>query len=368
MPSSALNCNFERKNLYMRFYLLAVILCGGLLISSAQNDAPNIILMIGDGTGLTQITAGMYANGNKTNLESFSTIGLAKTHASNSLVTDSAASGTAMASGVKTVNGAIGISSKNVKSKSILEYSIDKDYNTGLIATSSIVHATPASFYAKVTSRKKYQDIALQLSQSEVDYFIGGGKKHFNKRNDKRNLLDEMQSWSFVKTLRAFDEATDEHIGYFTNNDEPQPILDGRSTSLDDATKSMLTKLITKDENPFFLMIEGSQIDWGGHANELDYVISEFLDFDKAIGVAVAFVKENPNTLLVVTADHETGGLGITSGNIKTFQPNGAFVTIGHTASMVPVFAMGIGAEKFSGIYENTAIFDKMLEVLNNKP
>ncbi len=368
MSCSTLNCKFERKNILMRFYLLAVIFSGGLFVSSAQNDAPNIILMIGDGTGLTQITAGMYANGNKTNLESFSTIGLAKTHSSNSLVTDSAASGTAMASGVKTVNGAIGISYKNVQSKSILEYSKEKAYTTGLIATSSIVHATPASFYAKVTSRKKYQDIALQLSQSEVDYFIGGGKKHFNKRNDKRNLLEEMQSWSFVKNLQAFDEATDQHIGYFTNNDEPQPILDGRSPSLDEATKSMLNKLSAKDKNAFFLMIEGSQIDWGGHANELDYVISEFLDFDKAIGVAVAFVKENPNTLLVVTADHETGGLGITSGNIKTFQPNGAFVTIGHTASMVPVFAMGIGAEKFSGIYENTAIFDKMLEVLNNKP
>lgn len=352
----------------MRFYLLTVIVFGALFFGTAQDNSPNIILMIGDGTGLTQITAGMYANGNKTNLESFPTIGLAKTHSSNSLVTDSAASGTAMASGVKTINGAIGISTGNIKSKSILEYSKEQAYTTGLIATSSIVHATPASFYAKVVSRKKYQDIALQLSQSEVDYFIGGGKKHFTKRDDKRDLLEEMQNWSFAKNLKAFDEATDEHVGYFTNNDEPERILDGRKPALDQATKSMLNKLSQKDENPFFLMVEGSQIDWGGHANELDYVVSEFLDFDKAIGVAVAFVKENPNTLLIVTADHETGGLGITSGDIKTFKPKGGFVTLGHTASMVPVFAMGVGADQFSGIYDNTAIFDKMLKVLNKAP
>ena len=369
MPCYALNRKFEVKLFFMRLPLLSVILFGGLFFSKAQEVLPtNIILIIGDGTGLTQITAGMYANGNKTNLEAFSTIGLAKTHSSNALVTDSAASGTAMASGVKTLNGVIGISMQNKKSTSILEYCKEQKYLAGLIATSSIVHATPASFYAKVNSRRKYQDIALQLSESKVDYFIGGGKKHFIKRDDKRDLLNEMQDWSFPKNLTSFDEATAERIGYFTSNDEPERILDGRRPALDEAVKSMLKKLTAKKNTPFFMMIEGSQIDWGGHANELDYVVSEFLDFDKAIGVAVKFVKENPNTLLIVTADHETGGLGITSGDIKTFKPEGGFVTLGHTAAMVPVFAMGVGANQFSGIYENTAIFDKMLKVLNKTP
>ena len=133
--------------------------------------------MIGDGMGLSQITAGMYSNGNKTALEEFTFIGLSKTHSHNSLVTDSAASGTAMASGVKTLNGVIGINIKNQKVKSILEISKERGYQTGLIATSSIVHATPASFYAKVLSRKEYQKIALQMSESVVDYFIGGGAK-----------------------------------------------------------------------------------------------------------------------------------------------------------------------------------------------
>jgi len=348
----------------MKYSLISLVffLFSGLI--NAQDEPTNIILMIGDGTGLAQITAGMYANGNKTNLESFKVIGLAKTHSSNSLVTDSAASGTAMACGIKTMNGVVGIGMDNANQESILKLSKKKGYGTGLIATSSIVHATPASFYANVVSRKQYEDIAFQMSISEVDFFIGGGKKHFVRRNDGRNLLDEMKGWQFTTSLKAFDESTKARVGYFTNDDEPVRIVEGRKPELKNGINSMFKKLSAK-KNPFFLMVEGSQIDWGGHANDLRYITTEFKDFDEAIGQAVAFVKENPNTLLIVTADHETGGLGISSGNIKNFKPKGGFVTGGHTASMVPVFAMGVGAETFGGIYENTAIFDKMLAVLS---
>ena len=357
-------CNFIRINNLMKysFISLAFSLFSGLI--SAQEEPTNIILMIGDGTGLSQITAGMYANGNKTNLESFEVIGLAKTHSSNALVTDSAASGTSMASGVKTMNGVIGIGADNVHQESILELSKKKGYGTGLIATSSIVHATPASFYANVVSRRQYEDIAFQMSVSDVDFFIGGGKKHFVRRKDDRNLLDEMKGWQFTTSLKAFNESNKARVGYFTNDEEPVRIVEGRKPDLKDGVNSMFGKLTAK-KSPFFLMVEASQIDWGGHANDLRYIITEFKDFDDAIGQAVTFVKENPNTLLIVTADHETGGLGISSGNIKNFRPKGGFVTGGHTATMVPVFAMGVGAETFGGIYENTAIFDKMLAVLS---
>lgn len=351
----------------MRFYLLSAYLLFQFNILVGQDAPTNIILVIGDGTGLSQITAGMYANGNKTHLEAFPIVGLAKTHSLNALVTDSAASGTAMACGIKTLNGAIGVDGYFKPFPSILENTEEKNYTSGLIATSSIVHATPASFYGKVKSRSQYQDIALQLMESKVDYFIGGGKKHFINRKDKRNLLKEnSEQWTIVNRLNKFDEATTDNIGYFTNMDEPLPISDGRSPSLADGVKSMLKKFDQR-EDPFFLMVEGSQIDWGGHANDLNYIISEFLDLDEAIGVLVNYVKEHPNTLLIVTADHETGGLGISSGIRKTFKPKGGFVTGGHTASMVPVFAMGVNAEIFSGIYENTAIFDKMMTVLNKE-
>ena len=358
-------CNFIKNINLMKYSILSLVffLLAGTV--NAQEQPVNIILMIGDGTGLAQITAGMYANDNKTHLESFNVIGLSKTHSSNALVTDSAASGTAMACGVKTMNGVIGIGMDNQHKESILSLSKKKGYKTGLIATSSIVHATPASFYANVVSRKQYEDIAFQMSASDkVDYFIGGGKKHFNRRKDNRDLLSEMKGWQFTSSLKAFDTSTRSKVGYFTNDDEPVRIIEGRKPDLKDGINSMFKKLTAK-KSPFFLMVEGSQIDWGGHANDLRYITTEFKDFDEAIGQAVAFVKENPNTLLIVTADHETGGLGISSGNIKNFKPKGGFVTGGHTASMVPVFAMGVGAESFGGIYENTAIFDKMLAVLS---
>lgn len=351
----------------MRIYLLTTYLLIQFHFALSQEGPTNIILVIGDGTGLAQITAGMYANGNKTHLESFPFVGLAKTHSLNALVTDSAASGTAMACGIKTLNGAIGVDGYFKPFPSILENAEAKNYTSGLIATSSIVHATPASFYAKVKSRSQYQDIALQLLESKVDYFIGGGKKHFINRKDNRNLLNEKSDqWTIVNRLKKFDEATTPNIGYFTNIDEPLPISSGRFPSLADGVTSILKKFDER-EAPFFFMVEGSQIDWGGHANDLNYIISEFLDFDKAIGVLVDYVKKHPNTLLVVTADHETGGLGISSGVRRTFKPKGGFVTGGHTATMVPVFAMGVNAEIFSGIYENTAIFDKLSTILNKE-
>jgi alkaline phosphatase len=323
----------------------------------------NIILMIGDGMGLSQITAGMYINGNKTALEKFEYIGLSKTHSSKDLVTDSAASGTAMACGKKTMNGVLGLDINNNKLSSILEICKSRGYLTGLISTSSIVHATPASFYANVRSRTQYEDIALQLSENNIDYFIGGGEKHFKKRNDNRNLISEMKDYEMVNNLTKFSQSTSNKLGFFTHYEEPPRNDDGRKPTLDEALLATLDKFDQR-EKPFFIMVEGSQIDWGGHANDIDYITSEFKDFDGAISVAVDYVNANPNTLLIVTADHETGGLAIIHGKTKSYTFKSEFNTGGHSATMVPVFSYGISAEKFSGIYENTAIFDKMLETV----
>tara|TARA_B100000575_G_scaffold275664_1_gene260461 strand:- start:2496 stop:3458 length:963 start_codon:yes stop_codon:yes gene_type:complete len=316
--------------------------------------------MIADGAGLSQITASMYKNQNKSNLEIFKVIGLQKTHSENSLITDSAASGTAIACGIKTINGAIGVDSKNRSYQSILKICEKKGYNSGMIVTSSIVHATPASFYANVISRADYQEIAYQLSESQVDFFIGGGEKHFTKRNDKKNLITEMKDWEFVNDLNQFDSSTSMKVGYFISYDEPPSLIKGRKPLLDIGLNSMLKKLNSLNE-PFFLLVEGSQVDWGGHDNDLEYITSEYIEFDRAIGVALKFVNENPNTLLVVTADHETGGLGITSKNVEKLNSKVRFSTKGHTASMVPVFSKGVGSKEFSGIYDNTEIFNKMM-------
>lgn len=348
-----------RKTLLTLFFPL-------LVIAQAQQtaDSPlNVILLIGDGMGLSQISAGMYANNNQTVLEDFSIIGLSKTHAINSLVTDSAASGTAMACGEKTYNGVLGISSRNQKLESVLEICEDNGYNTGLIANSSIVHATPASFYANIDSRKKYEEIALQLSESNVDYFIGGGKKYFNKREDNRNLIKEMDKVDVVKNFNAYKKSDVDRIGFFTYNDEPPSIIDGRAPLLAKYLTATLDKLDNRKE-PFFLMVEGSQIDWGGHANDIEYITSEFIEFNSAIEVALNFAKNNSNTLVIVTADHETGGLAITMGKTKGYEIVAGFNTGGHSATMVPVFSFGKFSELFGGIYDNTQIFHKMIEAL----
>jgi len=328
-------------------------------LTAQDQNSPNIILMIGDGMGLSQITAGMYSIGNTTALEEFETIGLAKTHAYEQFVTDSAASGTAIACGEKTYNGVLGIDPKNQYLESILEYSQTQGYLTALLATSSIVHATPAAFYANVDSRKKYQDIALQLSESNVDYFIGGGRKHFVTRDDKRNLVKEMSAYEMVNTLSKFEKSQSKKIGYFTDDDEPKRLSEGRYPDLDKLVVATLDKLATR-KKPFFMMVEGSQIDWGGHANELNYLLSEFEEFNNAIAAAVAFAKKQGNTIVIVTADHETGGLSLLKGDVARNTVSGRFSTEGHSAAMVPVFAFGPGASSFSGIYENTSIFKKM--------
>ena len=347
--------------MYKYLFILAFLT---FQMAVGQNKEPNIILMIADGMGLTHISSGMYAQKNSTVLEEFEYVGLSKTHSLNRLVTDSAASGTAMASGVKTGNGVIGIDKNNNFRQSILEISKERGYKAGLVVTSSIVHATPASFYANVNSRYTYETIALQLSEHDVDVFVGGGKKYFTDRKDGRNLIEEMDSYTFVEDFIEFEAAKSEKIGFFTYDEEPPSLLQGRTPALDKMVSVSLQKLENQGA-PFFMLVEASQIDWGSHDNNMNYMISEFKEFDKTLGKILAFAKENGNTLVIVTADHETGGLSLIGGNYKKGKVKGKFNTGGHSATMVPVFSFGPSSEKFSGIYENTAIFDKMLQVLN---
>lgn len=325
----------------------------------SQKKSPNIILMIGDGMGLSQISSGMYANDNSTALEKFDYIGLSKTASFDKLITDSAASGTAMATGIKTNNKVLGISPDNIHQKSILEICKEKGYKTALIATSSIVHATPASFYAKENSRYNYENIALQLRNHNIDIIVGGGSKYFTTRKDKRNLINEMSEYEFVKSVDELEKSISTKIRYFTYFGEPPSILNGRPANLDLITKTIINKL-SLNKSPFIVVIEGSQIDWGGHDNDSKMVLSEFIDFDSAIKEALEFAKNDGNTLVVVTADHETGGMSLNGGEINNV--NIKFNTKSHTGTMVPVFSFGPSSETFSGIYENTQIFYKLRE------
>lgn len=371
------------KNIIMLRIKCYYFVCLALLFSACASQhrsahhkfkkPKNIILMIGDGMGLSQITAGMYMNGNRLNLEQFKTIGLHKNYPKDiDLITDSAAGATAFACGCKTYNAAVGVKADTTPCKTILEHAEEHQLATGMVTTCAIQHATPGSFIGHVKHREMYEDIALGFLKTDIDLFIGGGKKYFERRkNDSRNLLDELRSKGYAISSLAENELdsyqfTKQNTAFFTAEEHPLPVEQGRDY-LPTAVEKALSFLNHRSKKGFFLMVEGSQIDWGGHAGKPEYITSEMIDFDKAIGKVLDFAKADGETLVIVTADHETGGFcirtGSTFGNIvggfgdKWDEKN---TTYHHTGTMIPVFAFGTGSEHFSGIYENTAIFDKM--------
>jgi alkaline phosphatase len=333
--------------------------------AGSENPKPkNIILLIGDGMGLSEVSASLFFNKETTNFERFSTIGLIKTSSSNELITDSAAGATAFSTGIKTYNGAVGVDKDTIVVKTILEQLVKRGFATGLIATSSIVHATPASFYAHSKSRRLYEEIATFLPISNIDFIAGGGTKFFNNREDGKDLFSEFTKNGYKVHTKELPKSVSKKKQVILLEEDAMPrMLDGRGDFLPNATKLALQSL-TKNGTGFFLMIEGSQIDWGGHDNDADYLISELLDFDKTIGAVLDFAKENGETLVIVTADHETGGftLSADSGDYNKIKPK--FSTKGHSATMVPLFADGPGAALFAGIYENTAIYTKIKSLL----
>ena len=335
-------------------------------VASSEERPRNVVLMIGDGMGLTQISAAMYADGNGIAFERMPVIGLHKSYSSDDLVTDSAAGATAFSCGAKTYNGAIGVRPDSTACATLLERAEADGMPTGLVATSTIVHATPAAFFAHVPSRQDYPAIAAQLAVSGVDYFVGGGQEFFVRRGDGRDLLAEMRAGGWVvesyfdKGIAEARPVAGRPYGYLTADGDPLPVAGGRDY-LAPATELALRHLAALDTaaGGFLLVVEGSQIDWGGHANDSEYLIAEVLDFAQTVGRVLDFAAADGETLVVVTADHETGGYAIQNGS-SLGNIDGAFTSDYHTADLIPVFAYGPGAEHFSGIYENTAIFDKM--------
>ncbi|NMM50103.1 alkaline phosphatase [Marinigracilibium pacificum] len=322
----------------------------------------NIILLIGDGTGPAQVYSGKTANKGNIFLDNFPVIGKSKTNSSDDYVTDSAAGATALSVGEKTYNGAIGVGPNGNPLKTILEMSEEKGLSTGLVATSTITHATPASFIAHQPQRKMHEEIAADFLKTDIDLFLGGGLKFFTDRKDGRDLTQELKSKGYsvltdVNQLKGYSGY--KLAGLFAEDEMPK--YPERKEFLPEATKKAID-ILSKNDKGFFLMVEGSQIDWGGHNNDLAYVINEFGDFDRAVGVALEFAANNKETLVIVTADHETGGLSLISGDINKGRVEASFATGHHTAVPVQVYAYGPYQSLFQGTYENTAIFSKMKE------
>jgi alkaline phosphatase len=329
--------------------------------SPAQTASRNIILMIGDGMGLTQITGARTVNGGSLNILRCRSIGLQSTHAADEYVTDSGAASTAMACGIKTNYYYVGVDTDGMPVTNIIEIAELAGLSTGLITTSEITHATPACFFAHQTDRFKYEAIAFELINKGVDFFLGGGKKYFNQRTDGLNLLDSLTSRNYQVRDDLALVSGDQKAAVFISENIPLSYLHGRGNILPDAVTVAVQRL-NQNKKGFFLMVEGAQIDWAGEENDQDYLMAEMLDFDRAVGRALDFAEADGNTLVIITGDHETGGYALTDGNLAENTVQGQFITWLHTGAMVPVFAYGPGEEEFACFYENTAFFSKFLE------
>lgn len=330
----------------------------------AKKKPKNVILLIGDGMGLAQIYAGYTANKGELSVFNIPTQGLSITKSSDSYITDSAAGATAMATGNKTNNRFISVDENGTPLELITQQLAKKNFKTAIISAGNITDATPAAFYAHQPERTYSEPIAYDFLSNPSDILIGGGIKEFKARKDGKDLSKLLieKGYSFSEKFSSLDTIKNNKI-ILLDDAAVVSIKDGRGDFL---TKSLekATTVFSKTKNPFFIMAEGAQIDYGGHKNDLEYVVREMLDFDKLVGQAMEFVDKNPETLLIVTADHETGGLSLIDGSITKGYVQGSFSTNDHTAISVPVFAYGSGAHVFSGVYQNTEIYTKIMDLL----
>ena len=415
------------RSSWAKLLLALAILCSSIQLGVADSEqingssAKNVILLIGDGMGFPQLTLARIdkAGGNVSQygsvelyMDKMEQTGIVKTFSANSLVTDSAPASSAMATGTKTNNGVISQDSTAIQGKrdggnltTILEMAEDRGLSTGLITTTRITHATPAAFYAHVDNRDNESEIADQLSASGVEVILGGGLQYFigknetdplgnaGKRSDERNLLAEFESQGYLLVYngssfqKVNSNQTEKLLGLFESSHMQYDLerLSGeeRDPSLADMTSKAIS-ILSHNPEGFFLMVEGGRIDHAGHERNLSKNVADTLAFDEAVKVALDFASLNNETLVIVTADHECGGLvlqpddldvyeagGINpvfaSGTTKTLGPRYDFITemeeATHTAVEVPVMASGPGAEKVSrGIIDNTRIFGIMKE------
>jgi len=408
------------------FLLLSLLVVGLLAVK-------NVIFLIGDGMGLAHVTLTSYFVGKPLEMMKMSYSGLAYTYSANSFVTDSAAAGTALATGYKTFNGMLGMTPDGKPVMTLFEAAKKVGKATGVVTTTRVTHATPAAFYAHVKDRDEEKEIARQLVVgTTIDVAFGGGMKHFSEE-----LLEKAKANGFTvvttreELLNLDPSAVKRVLGIFARSHLSYYVDGEDRPSLAEMTGKAI-EILSKNEEGFFLMVEGGRIDHAAHGNDVVAMIYDTIEFDEAVKVALEFAKKDGDTLVVVTADHETGGLGLSNGEyaidveklrsyskisieklMKEITPDNfkevikkyygidlsdeevealkkafeegeyapsntigeiisAHALIGwtthtHTGIMVPVFAEGPGAEKFTGIMENVEI-PKMIAELTDVP
>ena len=376
-----------------RFFLIALMAIS-VFSSCCEQKPKNVIYLIGDGMGFGAVSSLLLSTEDETGFEKAPVIGLSETCSANNYVTDSPAGGTALATGIRTCNGFLGVGPDSVQLESLLKKAQKMGKKTGIVVNTTLTEATPGAFYAGVTSRKESYKIAEQFTESGVDVAIGAGLSAFINRPDSVDMTEVLIEKGYDVYLdwrHVLNTQSDKFVGILEMSDvhrrnkqrnttasaaEGQEVclaarLAAEEENVDTTRFSEPTEYLHKactkalsvlEKNApkgFFLMVESAIIDGYGHNNDSEGMIEEMQEFDKTLKALVAYVKEHPNTLLVVTADHETGGTNVAYQSHAVNEPEGlhlSFSTKGHSGTVVPIFAYGAGAEKFAGIFKNKEI------------
>lgn len=333
----------------------------------SSKKVKNIILLIGDGMGLAQIQAGLTANHGQLNMYQCRSMGFSQTKSANSDITDSAAGATAMACGEKTDNRYIGVDPQEKPLTNLPDKLAPLKIKTGIISSQDITDATPAAFYAHAVDRDSSQQIAADFVNGHVDVLIGSNQRSFLNNKDHA-LMDKIKAkdYQLFTSLADAGKVNQGKQIILLKDADTRPVKAGRG----DMLKQSLTHTISilrQNKPGFFIMAEGAQIDYGGHANDLPYIVTELHDFDRTVAEALKFADEDGETLVIITADHETGGLSLLDASTAKGMVLGAFSTNDHTCINVPVFAYGPHSTDFMGTYQNNQIFHKILALLSAK-
>ena len=353
--------NFENDDLYTAVQTYEPV-------SVAQpkgKKVKNVILMIGDGMGLEQLSTAWIVNNRHLNItDNFPYVGLQWTYSASKLVTDSAAAGTALATGSKTNNGMIATSPDGQPLETLSEYAKSKGMKTGTSVVCRVCDATPAVFSTHHANRDSLYNIMAQFVDSELDFLFGGGLKWWENRPDGRDLTAEAEAkgYTVVKDIESLKAVEEGPVIALTAYTELPPALD-RGTEHQESVKKAL-ELLGGHKKGFFLMVEGSCIDDWCHANKVGYAVEEILDFDRTVGAVLEWSARDGETLVIVTADHSTGGMTLLGGKVAEQKVAVNYANTGHNGVALPVYAWGPGAEKFVGIYENAVLSQMIKEIL----
>ncbi len=422
----------------MGVVLVKMFLTVLLLVSlSFSVFALNLIYMIGDGMAANQIVLASILENKILNIMKMPYTGLSTTYSYDSWVTDSAPAGTALASGFKTLNKSIGILPNGEIVQSMIEIAKDRGFKTGLVVSCRITHATPAAFYGHVANRDDEFTLAEQLTTAGIDVIMGGGYGWFlptdagGRRTDGKNLIEQMKKAGYTyitkkNELVSVGTQNQKLLALFASSHlDAVPVRRAEQPTLDEMLEKAL-QILSASGEPFIIMVEGSQIDWACHVNDVYWTWKEMIEFDNAVKVAIEFAARDGNTLVVVTGDHETGGLSLSNGgymidvekarkvkgtadsflskvkldDYETFKREAldffgveisleefnyiksasnkanalsevvskklriGWTTHDHTAGPVPIFAFGPGAEQFVGFMDNTDIAKTIMKLL----